>query len=80
MAEAFRVMHLDELMANNAAQVARQTEAAVAANVRANGSRPVENGTRQQSSFTVKSDVSKLTKADRAEIARRVQRGEKISF
>jgi len=80
MADAYRVMHFDEIQHATAASAAHQTEAAVTANVRANGTRPVENGVRQQSSFTVKSDVSKLTRADRAEIAKRVQRGEQIRF
>lgn len=80
MADAYRVMHFDEIQNQTATSAARQAETAVAANVRANGSRPVENGTRTQSAFTVKSDVSKLNKKDRAEIARRVARGERISF
>lgn len=80
MIDAYRAMHFDELQNMTATTAARQAEAAVAASVRANGSRPVENGTRQQSAFTVKSDVSKLTRQDRAEIARRVANGESISF
>lgn len=80
MIDAYRAMHFDELQNMTATTAARQAEAAVAANVRANGTRPVENGTRQQSAFTVKNDVSKLTRQDRAEIARRVAHGEFISF
>lgn len=80
MLDAFRAMHFDELQSMTATTAARQAEAAVTANVRANGTRPKENGARQQSSFTVKSDVSKLTRQDRAEIARRVANGESISF
>ena len=80
MLDAFRAMHFDELQSMTATTAARQAETAVAANVRANGLRPKENGARQQSSFTVKSDVSKLTRQDRAEIARRVANGEKIFF
>lgn len=80
MADAFKVIHYDDLQNATAHNAAQQAEAAVAANIRANGQRPVENGTRTQSAFTVKSDVSKLTKGDRAEIARRAARGEKIAF
>lgn len=80
MLDAYRAMHFDELQSMTATTAARQAETAVAANVRANGLRPKENGARQQSSFTVKSDVSKLTRQDRAEIARRVANGESISF
>lgn len=78
MADAYRAMHFDELQSMTATTAARQAETAVAANVRANGLRPKENGARQQSSFTVKSDPSKFTRQDRAEIARRVANGETI--
>ena len=46
----------------------------------ANGARPQENGMSSKSAAVVKSDVSQLTTADRQEIIRRVQRGEKIRF
>ncbi len=77
MEQAYKVMHFDELQeATKKAQ-----EEAIIANVKAKGTRPVENSTSSPSaSFTTKSDVHKLTKEDRAEIARRVMRGEKISF
>ena len=55
-------------------------EQLVTDNIRAKGSRPLENGTSQQGAFIVKNDVNALTKEDRAEIARRVRRGEVISF
>lgn len=77
---AYRVLHLDEIV--NAAVVTSEamTEKRVVDNVRAKGARPVENGTASQSGFIVKDDVSKLTKKDRADIARRVMRGEMIGF
>jgi len=77
---AYKVMHFDELMGNAVQVTAANTQQAVVANVRARGARPQENGTASQSAFTVKDDVSKLTKRERAEIARRVARGEKIAF
>lgn len=77
---AYKVLHFDELMGNAMQVTAANTQQAVVANVRARGARPQENGTASQSAFTVKDDVSKLSKKDRAEIARRVARGEKISF
>lgn len=77
MEQAYKVMHFDELQeATKKAQ-----EEAVIANVRAKGTRPIENTTSSPSaSFITKSDVHKLNKADRAEIARRSLRGELISF
>lgn len=80
MVQAFRVIHLDELMNSAVASTATATEKRVVDGIRAKGQRPTENGTTSQSAFTVKDDVSKLSKADRAEIARRAARGEIISF
>lgn len=77
---AYKVMHFDELMGDAMQVTAANTEKAVADNVRARGTRPAENGTNAQSAFTVKDDPSKLSKADFEEIARRVARGEIISF
>lgn len=80
MQDAYRAMHFDELQAQTAQATAAQTEKAVTSNIRAKGNRPLENGTTSQASFVVKDDVSRLTKADRAEIAKRALRGERISF
>ena len=78
---AYKVMHFDELMDGAIQVTAANTEKAIADNVRAKGSRPAENGTSAQSAaFTIKDDPSKLTKQDFEEIARRVARGEIISF
>ena len=77
---AYKVLHFDELT-NNAARVAAQTaDAQAQARIKAKASRPSENGTSSQSAAIVKSDVHSLTRAERAEIARRAQRGDKISF
>ena len=77
---AYKVIHMDEIMQNTASQAAASAEKKVVDNIRAKGKRPAENGTANQSAFTVKDDVSKLTKGEREEIAKRVARGEKISF
>lgn len=80
METAFKVTHFDELANGLASAVQAQTEKKITDNVRAKGNRPVENGTTTTSAFTYKTDVSKLTRADRAEIARRAAQGDKISF
>lgn len=76
MEHAYKLIHFDEIIANNSLT----TERAVVENIRARGSRPQENGTNAQSAFTVKDDVSKLTKEDRKKIAERAARGEVITF
>lgn len=78
--DAYDVLHLNDIKQNVAAQTAEQTQKYVTDNIRARGSRPAENGVTSQSSIIVKNDVSKLTRQDRDEIARRVARGEKIVF
>ena len=77
---AYKVMHFDEIMSGAMQQASIRTEKNVTDNIRARGNRPVENGTARQSAFTIKDDVSKLTKKDRAEIARRAARGDIITF
>lgn len=77
---AYKVMHMDEIMTDAMQTAAKRSEQAVVNNIRARGSRPAENGLSSQSAFTVKDDVSKLSKKDRAEIARRAARGESIKF
>ena len=80
MQNAYEVVHLDDIKAGVAKMQAKATERQVVDGIRAKGARPQENGTTSQSAFTVKDDVSKLTKSERAEIARRVARGEIIKF
>ena len=76
--DAYEVSHLGDIQARNAAKAAAEMEKRVMDNVRAKGMRPNENGTNSQPGVIVKNDPSKFTKADRAEIARRVRRGERI--
>lgn len=80
MRTAYEVLHKDDIISGAMQFTAKKTQENLAKSIAASGSRPVENGMRSQSSATVKSDVSQLTKADRQEIARRVARGERISF
>lgn len=77
---AYLVIHKDDIIPAAMQYTAKTVEEKVANKIKANGSRPVENGNSSQSASVVKSDVSQLSKADRQEIIRRVQRGEKIRF
>ena len=77
---AYEVLHKDDII-RGAMQFTAQTVASnLSKKIASNGARPSENGMSSQSAAVVKSDVSQLSKADRAEIIRRVQRGEKIRF
>ena len=77
---AYLVIHKDDIIPAAMQYTAKTVEQKLTNKVIANGARPSENGNSSQSATVVKSDVSQLTKADRAEIIRRVQRGEKIRF
>jgi LysM repeat protein len=77
---AYEVIHKDDIIAGAMQFTAKKVEQKIADKIIAGGARPSENGNSSQGASVTKSDVSTLTRADRAEIARRVARGEKISF
>ena len=77
---AYLVIHKDDIIPAAMQYTAKNVEQKLTNKIIANGARPAENGNSSQSATVVKSDVSQLSKADRAEIIRRVQRGEKIRF
>lgn len=77
---AYEVLHKDEIIPAAMQFTAKTVESKLAKKIAANGARPAENGMSSGAAAVVKSDVSQLSKADRQEIIRRVQRGEKIRF
>lgn len=76
MKDIYEMIHHNEIVE----EAKKSAAAAYAQSVNANISRPVENGAGNQSAVSSSSDVSKLTKKQRAELAERARRGEKISF
>jgi hypothetical protein len=77
---AYEVIHKDDIISGAMQFAVKTAEQKLTNKVIANGARPSENGNSSQGGAIAKSDVSQLTKADRAEVLRRVARGEKISF
>ena len=77
---AFEVCHKDEIISSAMQFTAGKVQEKMANKIRAGQNRPAEGAMGSRSSVVVKSDVSKLTRADREEIARRVARGERITF
>lgn len=77
---AYEVLHRDEIIPAAMQFAAQAVEQNIAKKIAANGVRPSENGMGSQASAVVKSDVSKLTKMDIDEVARRVARGERVTF
>lgn len=80
METAYFAIHHKELVPQAMQYTAKEVENKLAKKIIAGGQMPTQNGTANTASSVVKSDVSQLTKADRAEINRRVARGEKITF
>lgn len=81
MDHAYKVIHLGEILESNVANAVQRSAKATADSIAARGTRPKENaGSASKSGVVYKSDVHSLTRQEREEIARRVSRGEKISF
>lgn len=80
VASAYLVTHQHRIIPGAMQYGVRQAEAKVASRVAANLARPAENGIGAQSAAITRPDVSRMTKADRQAIARRVAAGEKIVF
>lgn len=77
---AYLALHHDEIVKALVEQAAAEAQTQTADSIRARSMRPLENGMSGKSTALFKTDVSKLTPEQRAEIARRAARGEKISF
>lgn len=73
---AFEIMHFDNLKA----QITKDAQTQITANIQAKKQRPNEAAKSNKPGVTVKADVGSLNAADRTEIAKRVLRGEKITF
>ena len=80
MKHAYEVCHMDEMMRGAMQYATAQAQAQTARNIQARGNRPVEGAASGAAGVVTKSDVRKLTKADREEIARQVARGKIITF
>ena len=78
--KAYELVHMDEIKEATARGAAKTASEQMTAKIKAKASRPAENGTSSQGAAIVKSDVHNLTRAERAEIVKRVQRGAKIEF
>lgn len=77
---AYEIVHKDEIMSGAMQYTAQQVAQKVTQNIQARAKRPSENGVSSNNGIVTKTDVHSLTKADRAEIAKRVARGERIAF
>lgn len=77
---AFEAVHHDEIMTGAMAATAKRIAKKTADGIVSRQARPTENGMSARASALVKTDVSKLTRAERREYAARARRGEEITF
>lgn len=75
---AYEVLHRDDILGGAMAYTAQKTREAMVNDIRTRGMRPSENGLSSNAAAVVKTDVNKMTKAEREEIEKRVLRGERI--
>lgn len=77
---AYEAMHAQEILSEAMRFTARAVEQRISRKIAAVGVRPDETAMGAGAPATVKQDVSKLTKEQLQEVARRVARGERVSF
>ncbi len=80
MRSAFYALRHDDILEKLVAKAKEEASLKITDSIRAKGKRPDENGLSGKSTAVFKTDVSKLSPKDRAEIAKRVKRGETIKF
>lgn len=77
---AYEVTHMDEIMSGAMQFTARKAQQQTVDNIRARGMRPDEGAMGTRAAGETKLDVSKLSRKERADLARRALAGERISF
>lgn len=77
---AYETVHLDDILSELAAREREKAHKEITDNIRIRGMRPPENGIAAHGGITLRSDVSRLTREQREDYARRAARGEEITF
>ncbi|MDR1116721.1 MAG: hypothetical protein LBL09_00535 [Oscillospiraceae bacterium] len=75
---AYEAMHLGEIRGRYESAAAERAEKRVLEALRRRGARPAENGVLGQSGVTLKNDVTKLSRKEREQIAKRAAKGESV--
>lgn len=78
--DAFEALHHKEIMSGAISSVEQESTNRVVDNIKARGMRPASNGMTSKAGVTYKSDPSKFTNEDMADIVKRVKRGETIKL
>lgn len=77
---AYEARHMEEFLPAAMAATAKMVEEKIARGIASGGNRPAENAMGSRASVVAKADVSKFTRSDVEAVARRVARGERVSF
>lgn len=77
--DAYKLSHFDDILAIEAKRVARETEEKVLADITSRKRRPAENAVRTRVTGGAV-DTARLTREERASLAKRAANGEKIRF
>jgi hypothetical protein len=77
---AYKAVHFDDMVGGAMAHTAAKVKQDIVNSVNGRAQRPSEGAVASHNATVFKSDVSSLTKEDRAEIRRRAARGETIAF
>lgn len=77
---AYEVIHKDQIIPAAMQFTAQKVQENTVNDIIARGTRPTENGVSSSGAVITKTDPSQFTSKDLAEIRKRVERGEKISF
>ena len=76
----YAAIHHDEILSDSVQKARADAEEAAVANIRARGMRPPENGATVTGGVSVSVGVGSLSRKERADVARRAARGERITF
>lgn len=76
--KAFEILHFDEIISSVIRDTAKLAQERMAGSIAAKAVRPVEGAQSAAGTVYINQDPKSLSKADRADIKRRVRRGEKI--
>lgn len=76
----YTAIHHDEILSGSVQRARADAEEAAVANIRARGMRPPENGATVTGGVSVSVGVGSLSRKERADVARRAARGERITF
>lgn len=79
LSDAYKLSHFDEIVGRIAENAAKTTEERVLCEIRSKRARPSENGLSHRSG-AAPFDVSRLTRDERARLAKRAARGERIKL